>query len=120
MKQLLIISLLFITSEQKSRSYYYKEETYSIYFSTVKEYRLKLIEQQKFSFSTTIKDSRYKKNITQQYSGSYNFNKDTLLLLIEAGSLTNTSSKHVKYLSVGDSLVLIKRDFHFPVKLKKE
>lgn len=52
-------------------------------------------------------------------NGSFEYQNDTLLLKVNADPLKKYREKEISYLFVADSLVIIGRDFIFPIGFKK-
>ena len=120
MKQ--IIAILFTTvlfSTKKRELFYSREEKCSFYFTIVTECQLELREGGEFVLNIQTSDSRYKANRKELLQGAFEYKKDTLLLNVSSGQPKNYYPNQVSYLSLADSLIILKQDFIFPHTLKK-
>lgn len=120
MKQ--IITILFTTvlfSTSKRELFYSKEEKCSFYFTIVTECQLELREGGEFVFNIQTSDSRYKVSRKELLQGAFEYKKDTLLLKVSSDQPKNYYPNQISYLSMADSLVILKQDFIFPHTLKK-
>lgn len=118
MKIAIILFAFLWLQNNRDSLYYYKDIKCSFYFTTVKEYQLRLHENE-FELYVQISDTRYKKNTRELLKGGVEYKGDTLSLNINKESSKAYYPRNVLYISKADSLVILKQDFIFPDSLRK-
>ena len=119
MKITVILFALLWMQNSKDSLYYYKDTKCSFYFTTVKEYQLRLHEKNEFELYVQISDTRYKKNTRELLKGVFEYKGDTLSLNINEESSKVYYPRDILYISKADNLVKLKQDFLFPDSLRK-
>ena len=120
MKQLItILFTTFLFFSNKNELFYSKEEKCSFYFTTVTECQIDLREGGEFVLNIQTSDSRYKSIRKDLLKGAFEYKKDTLLLKIGVGQSTQYYPSEVSYLSMGDSLLILKQNIVFPHAFKR-